>query len=368
MDAKQPVVEETVDNSGGVEETDAYMNDLIKEVEQEFEDEDLAALPDGASSDKADGESDVGDVQPDEAGEQEVVEPGEDEDSEGDRSVERLVAREVELRTKEEALKAREFHVKAIEDENTQLKQRVAELEQRIPEDFFDQLRVKPFETLEANGFDPEYVVKGVLAAKLVKQGKSVPEQLLRELKDAEYDYKFKAIEREKAQMAQQQKALAFVQKVEAEARQYIRAMSELKPEFSKDAPTVAKVAKSNPDKVYAEIMDEIGRDATARSRDPQATLISYAEAARRVEKRWTEYKGLFGTDPSKDASTTADDTQAREQQTGASTQVKKAVKPLLNSKPKTQEELEQEGLDAALAEYKRVETARRKGVAPLRK
>ncbi len=356
---KPGVVEETVDNSAGVEETDALMADVIKEVEAEFQDEDLAALPDGAD---APAEVDTEAAPNDEAA-TEGEEPAEDAEAgdEEDRGTERLVKREVELRLKEEALAKREQHVTAVEQENQQLKQQLADVEARIPHDFIDNLRANPWETLESVGYDPEHVVRVVLAQKLQKQGKEVPKELREEIRAAEYEYKFKKQEQKLQQLEQSRKAAEFVAKVETEARQYVRAMDVLKPEFSKDAPTVAKVAKADPERVYAEIMDEISRDANARSREPGAQLISYAEAARRVEKRWAAMKKLFSGPET--ASTPADETKSTSAATGASNAGKtgkKVVKPLTPPKAKTIEELEKEGIDAGLAEYKRAELASR--------
>jgi hypothetical protein len=364
MDTKsgKPAEEVIVDNSAGVEETDALMESVIADVEQEFLDEDLAAMPDEAPEVDASEQSE-------EPAADEGEQPAEDAapDEEADRGTERLVKREVELRLKEDALKAREAKLDATEQENAQLKQKLADVEARIPTDFLDSLRANPWEALEGVGYDPEHIVRVVLAQKLQKQGKEVPKELREEIRAAEYDYKFKKQEQQLSQIEQQRHAAAFVAKVETEARQYIHAMTALKPEFSKDAPTVAKVAKADPERVYAEIMDEIGRDANARSREPGAQLISYAEAARRVEKRWGAMKKLLSDNPD-NASTPADETKARSQQPGASTKQKPVAKPLTPAKPKTQEELEIEGIEAALADYKRVEMAKRKPVAPLRR
>jgi hypothetical protein len=363
VETKPGVREEFVDNSH-TEETDALMESVIKDVESEWQDEDLAALPDGA---EPSGDDTGGDTQAAADGE-----PTESAETDDDRSISRLVQREVELRTKEEAFKAREAAVAQVEQENTQLRQQLADLEARIPNDFIDQLRVNPWETLEQVGYDPEHIVRVVLAQKLTKQGKDIPKELRDDIRAAENDFKQRQLDKRQVELEQKITAQRFVEKVETEARQYIRAMSELKPEFSKDAPTVAKVAKADPERVYAEIMDEIGRDASARRREPGAQLISYAEAARRLEKRWGDMRKLLSSDSPEDASTTAAKTPERAQQTGASPAGKPAnktaVKPLIPQQSKTQEELEQEGIDAALAEFKRVEMARRKGVQPLRR
>lgn len=357
-----------VDNGPGVEETDALMADVIAEVESEWEDADLAALPDSAESSdeslEAPGEENGEAV---EAGEGEP-EPVEEDGDEDDRSIQRLVAREVELRQKEEKIAQREQHVSRLEQENQQLRQAYEEMNSRIPADFMEDLRGQPRKALEAAGYDPDHLVRVILAEKLQAQGKEVPKELRDEIRAADQEYRYKKQEQKIAQLEQDRKGREFVAKVESEARQYIKGMTELKPEFSKHAPTVAKVAKADPERVYAEIMDEISRDANARRREPNAQLISYAEASKRVEARWAQMaKLLGGAVPKDDASTTADEKTGTKSATGASN--KKPIVKLPGARPvaKTQAQLEEEGLQEALAEYKRVETARRKNLAPLR-
>lgn len=372
MDAGKKVDEVVVDNSeGGAEETDALMDGLIADVSKDFEDAELAAMPDAPADETAEVDPEAAqDVEaPAEEGE-----PAEDDetDAEKDRSAERLVAREVELRLREDKLKANEERYSKLETENQQLRQQFEELDARIPHDFVEGVRTDPWAAFESQGIDPEHVVKVVLAQKLKREGKPVPEKLAEEIEKAEFKFTQRQLAKRQQDFEQKLAAQRFVEKTEADARQYIRAMSELKPEFSKHAPTVAKVAKANPDKVFAEIMDEISRDASARRREPGAQLISFAEAARRIENRWSEFRNLVGSPqeastPGAQGDRTADDTQERAQQTGASAKlpgqpVKKGVKPLIPApKAKTQEELEQEGLDAGLAEYKRLTLANRK-------
>lgn len=356
------VVEEYVDNSAG-EATDALMADVIAQVQAEWTEdgseatpEEVAAAPEGEeapATEETPAEEETG-------GAEETAE-------ETDRGTERLVQREVELRLKEEGLKTREAKLQSVEQENTQLRTQLAELQAKIPNDFFESLRSAPTETLRQQGYDPDHLVRVVLAEKLMKQGKEVPKELRDEIRAAEYEYKQKQLDQKHADLEQRIAATRFAEKVEGEARQYIKAMSELKPEFSKDAPTVARVAKADPERVFAEIMDEINRDANARRREPGAQLISYAEAARRVEKRFGEMQRLFTGDP-KANGTIAAETKSTSAATGASSKTKTAVKPLVKPRAKTNEELEKEGLEAALAEYKRVELAGRPKTAPLRK
>lgn len=349
MDEHQTSVEEVViDNSSPAPET--VPDDLIAQISAEYN-------PDGDTTEAA---ADVAPAVDAETGTEEVQaqsegEPAESEsdDKEADRGIERLVAREVELRQKEEAFRAREAKVVELEKQNAELKAKV----DAFPADFIEEMRFRPTEALEAAGHDPDHVVRLILAAKMQKEGKPVPPELRQAIRDAEYDYKFQKQERELQQMKHQRAALEFAAKVESDARQYVT------KGISKDAPTVAQVAKANPDRVFSEILDEISRDAAARAREPGAQLISFDEASRRVEKRWSEFKSLLN--PGTEASTTAGETKSTKPAPGASkpTTPKAATppsKPLTAPKPKTEDELLKLAIAEAEAEHKRATQVKR--------
>lgn len=347
VETKPGVVEEFVDNSAG-DPTDALAADVISQIETEYADAALEALPDGEAE-----------VVAEETAEptQEVSTEEATEEGETDRGLERLVAREVALREAETSLKAREAKATELEKENASLKEQLS----TVPTNFIDELRFRPMEALEAAGHDPDHVVRLILAAKMQKDGKPVPSELRNAIRDADYDYKLKTQERKLADIEQQRASATFVAKVESDAREYVT------KGISKDAPTVVQVAKANPDRVFNEILDEIGRDARSRAQEPGAQLIPFDEAARRVEKRWAEMKSLFGASSEKEASTSAGEKKSTSPAPGASTKQNTAprgttppTKPLIKAKPKTQEELEKEGIDVAMAEYKRVEQAKR--------
>jgi len=346
------VTEEFVDNSP---EADPAA-DVIAQIAAEFEAE-AGAEDAGTAKAAADApEGTEASAEDAEATETVATEPTEESPAE-DAGLERLVAREVALREKEAEFKAREAKFTEIEKENAALKEQVA----KIPTDFIEEMRVRPWEALEAAGHDPDQVIRLCLAAKMTKEGKPLPAELSRAIKDAEAEYKQTSLEKRQAAFEQRVAAEAFAKKVESDALAYV------KKGISKDAPTVASVAKANSERVYSEILDEVGRDAHARRGEPGAQLISFDEAARRVEKRWAEMKALFGSEA---ASTTVDEKKSTPSTTEASkkqTTPKAAAAPkvpLTKPKAKTQKELEDEAVEAGLQEFKRAELARKQARA----
>lgn len=265
-----------------------------------------------------------------------------------ERGLERLVAREMELREREKALSQSQAEMEA-------LRARIRELEPRtVTEDLLNQIRVSPVQGLRSLGLDPDEVVRAALVEKLGDKA-DTPEiremleksRLRREMESLKAQVQ--AAERER--MAQE-----YYSHIASGANQYVRDLSGME----KAAPTVASVAKSNPERVYSEIMEEITRDANARSaREPNGDPISYEEAAKRVEKRWSDIKSLII--PQTPASTPTPNTKVVAKpsnspqppsQAPAAT-VKPPEKPLA---PWLQRNVDQEeALRLAIAEYKRV-------------
>lgn len=271
-----------------------------------------------------------------------------------DRGMERLVAREVELRAKEDAIKAREAKVSEYESRIKELEGRVAAL----PSDFVEQLATTPTAALKAAGHDPDQVMRLYLAEKLIAQGKPVPAELQSMIDKAEQKATVKRLEAQIAYNEQMRAAEAYFAKVDAGARQYVT------KGISKDAPTVAEVAKANPDRVYNEILDEIARDAANRAGKDSGDVISYDEAAKRVEARWAEMRKLFGPAPA--ASTPAAEKKSTQvAPKGASvTPPKTPGKPLTIPKAKSEDDLLNEAISAGVSEFQRSETARKRPVA----
>lgn len=200
-----------------------------------------------------------------------------------ERGIERLVSREMELRE-------REARLTSAEKEMETLRSRLRDLEPRaVTEDLLNQIKLSPSQGLRALGLDPDEVVRAALVEKL---GDKANDPELKEMMEkTRMRREFESLKAQ-VQMAERQRAAQeYYSKVASGANEYVRNHDGL----SKHAPTVATVAKSNPDHVFQEIMEEITRDANVRAaREPNGDVISYEEAASRVEKRWAAMKNLL--------------------------------------------------------------------------
>jgi hypothetical protein len=357
--------EQTADTSATTADTsfDTSAADVIAEIAADWEanppppeegDEEVAAAAEAADPNAPQEEAEA---PADTSAEVNTSTEGEDsaqsEDSE--RGLERLVAREVALREQETALKARESRVAALETENAALKQQLS----AYPQDFVADMAVRPWDSLEAAGHDPDQTLRLLLVKKFEKDGKAVPPELRAAVRDAQQEDRIRRQEQRIIQFEQQQAAAAFVAQVEAGARQYVSTIGE-----SKHVPLVARAAKTNPDRVHQEILDEIARDAQARAgKDPNAPLMTYADAAARVEARWSEMSALFGNPAASTPAPEKTSTQGA-QKTSSSVKTPKSAappaKPLVKSAPKTATELEKMAIEEGVQEYRRVEAARR--------
>ena len=116
--------------------------------------------------------------------------------------------------------------------------------------------------------------------------------------------------------------------------------------------------------------MDEIARDASVRAgKDPSGAVLSYEDAAKRVEARWSEFRALISApqDPPPPQSTTAATKPAlTAAPTKTSSNGKPAVPPapLTKKPPATYDELLNAAIAEGVAEYKRVESEYRKSAS----
>lgn len=323
--------------TAGPTEIDAAMKEFIAEQEKEF-----SAVPPEPTP--------APEVKPEVPAELQIAA----QPDPAERGLERLVAREVELRERENKIATYEDEVKA-------LRARLQELEPRaINDDLLNRIRLSPSDGLRAMGLDPDEVVRLALVEKLGDKANS-PEtkEML-----------------EKAQMRKEMQALkGYIQQIEREraAKEYFNKIAEGANSFtrnldglSKHAPTVAAVAKTSPDRVFQEIMEEITRDAAVRAaREPNGDVISYEEAAKRVESRWGAMKALLGgaapgnpanaSTPVNPGSPETKQNVAKETPKAPPSTVKPPEKPLA---PWLQKRVdEEEAIQLALQEYRRVES-----------
>lgn len=277
--------------------------------------------------------------------------PQEDENAAVSRGLERLVAREVELRAREDRLKGAESEVEA-------LRARVRELEPlALSPDLLAQIKLSPTSGLRTLGLDPDEVIRTALMEKI--GDKATPE--MRDMLERNSTKRELAQLRAQIQEAERARAAqAYFDRIAAGAQDHVRNLDGL----SKHAPTVAHVAKSDPGRVFSEIMEEIQRDAQVRAKtEPHADVISYEEASKRVEARWGALKAMLGAgvvvDPS-NASTPANKTveAAVQKPNSPPNTVKPPERPLA---PWLQgSKSEEDGLRAAIDEWRRAESARK--------
>lgn len=248
---------------------------------------------------------------------------------------EQKLDRELELRKREETLKAREealANQKPVGDEIREL---------------FSTSAAKALERL---GYDPDQIVRRVIAERM---GDKAPEKLRKEIEDSDRDGKYmrriEEIERKLADKERELQARAYYDHVSTSAKDFIgKGLNEY--------ALLAQLARTNPDRVHREIMDEITRDAQTRIKDnPNGDILPFEEAAKRVETRWGEYKSLLGGSNPAPAPITSTKTENREEskpntQTPAIKPPERPLAPWLQQKP-----IEEEGVKAGLAEYYRL-------------
>lgn len=322
--------------SGGPTELDTMAESYIKEFAKEFNATEVETAPVDSAAPPTEQENSVAapETPP-------VVEAKPEE-----RGLERLVEREVALRTREQEISTKESRLAALEAEIQALKGR------SLSDDLLQKAEYAPEEVLKALGLDPEMVVRQVIANRL---GPDAPPEIKQTVESAQIKKQLNELKRELAEHQQRAQAAQFVAQVEAGARQYVE------KGLSENVPTVAAVAKANPMKVYREILEEIAQDANVKTaRGLGGDVLTYDEAAKRVEARWSEFKTYFAP-PAPSTPTPASTPVSQTTSTGAPKPNPPATKPPDRPiAPWLQRgEIEDEGIKAAVAEYNRLESQR---------
>lgn len=265
---------------GGKTELDTAMDAFIKETQAKFApepDEEIQNARDTEGNEVPTGETqEVAGAEGQTPSGNTVEDPAKPED----RGLERLVEREVALRSRESALEARERAMADVEA-------RIKALESRaLPEDLKNKWEYAPDEAMRAMGLDPDMVVRQVIASRL---GKDAPPEVQNTLESARIKREMHELRNQLLEHQRMVAAQQYVAQVQSGARTFITSG------LGQDVPTVASVAKTNPERVYREIMEEISRDAATRAHvEPTGDVLPYSEAAKRVEARWAEFKALM--------------------------------------------------------------------------
>jgi hypothetical protein len=173
--------------------------------------------------------------------------------------------------------------------------------EQRSREDVIsaDALRrvlmTDPSKLLTTLGLAPGRVSQLLIANQL---GDKAPPELRQATERAQWEARVLELEAQVAQSNAHTQARAEADRVRAGTTEYVTAG------VSTECPTVAEVAKVDRSRVEDEIFQEIVQDAARRaSREPNGKPLTFEEAARRVEKRWSPLASAFR---SQSAGTTA--------------------------------------------------------------
>ena len=308
----------------------ALARDSISEIENEFAAEGAPEFTDEELADEGEAE-----VEP-----EDTAEPKVDKDDKDDpaiaRGMERLVAREVELQTKERDFAAREARVMALEQELAQWRAK------QPAQEMLEDLDFRPTEAIKALGKDPRMVVRLMIAEQLEAEGKEVPAELREAIRDAKYTREMADLKRQLAQKSRAEQDMMEYSAIVLGAREHAKTLV-----GSKDAPTLADLAKSDPEAAHLEIMEEIQKDARVRmATEPNGKPISYAEATARAEKRLAKLKTMFA--PKNDTATTPVDASKKK---AVPPQPKAPAKPLPPWKTR-EDDIYKQGIDEAVREY----------------
>lgn len=329
-------------------ELDAVVNEIAGEWETALVDDELDAL--GGADESAEPDTELAATDEGDPVDDPDAAPSEPDPSVA-RGLDRLVQREVEIRSLE-------AQVKSEREQLTTLRAQLEEQQKRLQsggQDLADLTAIRekakydPAGALKALGLDPSDTVKLILAEQM---GDKAPPELRQALREQKRDREIAELREQIAAKDRQAAAAEFYQGIATSVQTYVTAgISE------KDAPSVAVVAKTNPELVRTELLEEIARD-TAEAQRSGRRLIDAKEAAVRLEKRWAAIRGA--------AVQTAQPTGKQEPPgkiagAGAPTTRPKTARPIKPWESKEHTDLEDAGLRAALQEYKRVESTKRK-------
>lgn len=331
----------TPPEAGSEENLNDLAKSVIDEIQGEFDEANAPkwADPLGDGGDGADGEDPAQTSQSGEPSEEQVGDETTEEpiDPKVARTFERVVQRE---------LAAKESEAKAAA--------RVAELDAKIKEfqglaglkstkDLMEMADNDPVGVWKTLGKDPVAMTKLALAQQL---GDKAPQDLQDFAKNFARDREVKEL---RAQIARQEQSRAqqdYFNSVVNGAREYVS------KSVGDSTPTLAAVAKANPERAHKEIMEEILRDAGTRGpQDPNGEPMTFQEAAKRVEERFSEWKGLLSVPNS---TTTASTKSTQKPNVTAPPQPKPPARPIRPWEQKNN--LEEQGLQEAMREFHKME------------
>lgn len=276
---------------------------------------------------------------------QEEVEEPEVEDPKLARGIQRVVQREMAAKAEREAADRSIAELKALKAEMAQYK------DLKSSKDLADMMDLDPIGAFKAMGKDPEVIIKLALAQQL---GDTAPQALKDFARESSTKREIAQLKAQLAVQAQAQRAQEYFNTIQAGAREYVMSF-EKTPKVGDSTPTLAKVAKADPDYVRDEIMEVIVADARAKAaQDPDGEPMAYAEAAKRVEERLARVAKLLSV---QNGMTPANKNVIKPKNTPPST--KPAAKPLAPWQRQTSN-LEEDGIREALRAFEQSEAQRK--------
>lgn len=266
------------------------------------------------------------------------------------RGVQRLVARELAAKQREDEADRKIAELKALQAEVSKYK------DLRSAAELADMMDVDPLGAFKALGKNPEDMIKLALAQQL---GDEAPDKLKDFAREANTR---REIAQLKAQLAAQNQARAaqeYFNTIQSGAREYALGLDkEVKPgkKVGDGIPTLSLVAKADPDYARDEIMEEIVAEARRKAaEDPNGEPISYEEAAKRVEARLAKLAKLLQVQNG----TTTPTKNGKPATKVIPPTTKPATKPIAPWM-RNPDSIEEQGLQEALRVYERVEAERK--------
>ena len=172
-------------------------------------------------------------------------------------------------------------------------------------------LAENPLEAVKAAGIDPDYLVNRILADKL---GDAAPAELR---KQAEQLTERQRLELRLKEM--EEKIASSAPKPPDPVQQYVEEYANsvrtfIKPEtISAQYPAAAKLAASDPDYVFDQVMYVVNRDADAKLREGRTheAPLTPQQALEALEKRWASLSGQPAQEKTADGATGAKNASA---------------------------------------------------------
>jgi hypothetical protein len=336
------------------ENFDADARNAIESIAQEFE---SGTFDDADSNvDDSDSNNDNESSNEEESTEEAVEDNNnqenlEQEDEKFSKSVDKYLQRELAAKEKENRALETEKRAKSYVDELKTLRAEVSKYKDAA--DFKDRIEIDPAGAIRSLGLDPSYIIRLSLAQEL---GDGAPEALKSLVSNTNEKREVRLLRSEREEEKKVLAARQYFDTVSNGAREWINKAGE-------STPALASVNKEDADFLHSEIMEVISADANNRAvSDPLGEPMSYKDAYTIVETRGKRLAALFGTKVQN--ADTNKGTQPGKKPTTAPPKTKPAAKPI--TKPSApwiknrSSDLEKQGIDEAIREYNRLESARK--------